>query len=710
MSMLNRGLLIALAAVLCSGQGVISTIAGNGNSGAAGDGGPALSASFHPDGIAMDSSGNIFIADQNNNRIRKITPGGVITTYAGNGNTQFTGDNGPATNSTVYIAGNHNGLAVDSLGNLYIADDGHHRIRKVDSVSGLITTVAGTGTQGFSGDGGAATRAQLWRPSGVAVDTIGNIYIADTVNRRIRKVDSLGNISTFAGTGDFGNTGDGGLAKLATFEAPVDVSLDAQGNVYVTDQDAATVRKINLAGFISSLAGTGATGFSGDNGPATQATFASPFSATPDNLGNIYISDYGNHRIRKVDSGGTITTVAGNGSSAPNNGDGGPPASANVNPNGIVFDAFGNYYIADMGHNRIRKVTIGARVPGISVTASSIYFSTSPGGNVPGAQVISVYTTGTVPLGWRFTFSTDTGGSWLNVTSPGGNTPSNMTVSTNNTPAPGTFTGKIVITPDAADLPPVTIPVTLSVVATPPARPVIAANGIVNGASFKPGITPFALATIQGTNLASVTDTWNNVLASGQLPTSLDGVTVVINGKPAYLTYVSPTQINLIVPDINAGVNGVVLTNNGISPTGLPQATATAFGPAIFAWPGNQAVATRQDYTYAVKAGTFAGLTTVAAKPGDILILWGTGFGVTTPSIPFGVPIPGDKTYSTSTNPTVTINNVAATVYGAALAPGFAGLYQVAIQVPTSLPDGDWPLVTTIGGVASPAVTLTVLH
>lgn len=195
-----------------------------------------------------------------------------------------------------------------------------------------------------------------------------------------------------------------------------------------------------------------------------------------------------------------------------------------------------------------------------------------------------------------------------------------------------------------------------------------------------------------------------------QLPTSLDGVTVLFNGKPAYLTYVSPTQINLIVPDISAGTTPVVLTNNGTSPTGLFNTPIGLYGPAFFTWPGAQAVATRQDYSYAVKNGTFSGLTTVSAQPGDVIILWGTGFGPTTPGAPPGIPVPSDKIYSTSTAPAVTINNVTAAVYGAALAPGYAGLYQVAIQVPTSLADGDWPIVASIGGVQSPSGVILSVH
>jgi uncharacterized protein (TIGR03437 family) len=703
-------ILFGVAAMLCSGQGVISTVAGNGVSNFTGDGGPATSASFHPDGVTVDGAGNIYIADQNNNRIRKVDPNGIITTVAGNGSTQFTGDAGPATSSTVYIAAMHNGLAVDAAGNLYIADDGHHRVRKVDR-NGIITTVAGNGSQNYSGDGVAATKTSLYRPTGVAVDPAGNLYIADTFNNRIRKVDPSGIITTIAGNGAIATAGDGGPAINASLFEPVCVALDALGNIYIADRSSNVVRKVDhSSGIITTVAGNGTTGFAGDGGPATSAAFADLRSVALDSAGNLYLSDFGNHRVRKVDPSGVVNTIAGNGSNAPNNGDGGPPTSANVVPADVAFDSAGNYYIADWGHNLIRKVTVGARVPGLSVSASSLYFSAAiNSNNTPGAQLVTVYTTGTVPLGFKLTASTTSGGNWMTVTPTSGNTPTIITASISNTPPVGTHQGTITLTPAAADLPVLTIPVTFNVVATPPARPVI--TSVVNGASSKNGVTANALATIQGTNLASLTDNWNNALASGQLPTSLDGVTVLFSGRPAYLTYISPTQINLLVPDISAGGVSVVVTNNGITPTGLFNTPSSVNGSAFFVWPGNQAVATRQDYSYAVKNGTFSGVATVAAKPGDVLILWGTGFGPTIPATPVGIPVPSDKPYSASTAPTVTINNVPATVYGAALASGYAGLYQVAIQVPTSLADGDWPIVATVGGVLSPTgVMLTVQH
>jgi uncharacterized protein (TIGR03437 family) len=239
--------------------------------------------------------------------------------------------------------------------------------------------------------------------------------------------------------------------------------------------------------------------------------------------------------------------------------------------------------------------------------------------------------------------------------------------------------------------------------------PSISTNGVQNGASFQPGVAPASWVTIKGTNLSPVTDTWDNSIVNGKLPTTLDGVSVSMGGKPAYIEYVSPTQINVLAPNLGAGPVQVTVTTNSVGASSTFSVTANSYGPAFFTWPNNQPVATRQDFSFAVKPGTFQGVTTVAAKPGDVIILWGTGFGPTSPAVPVGVVVPSDQTYSTASPPFVTINNVQATVYGAALAPGFVGLYQIAIQVPASLGDGDWPIVANISGVSSPSgVLLTV--
>jgi uncharacterized protein (TIGR03437 family) len=705
---------ILTAAGGLSAQGVISTVAGNGTAATTGDGGPATSASLQPTGVTVDSAGNIYVADTAKSVIRKIDTAGIITTVAGNGSTQFSGDGGPATSATIYLGNQHNGLALDNSGNLYIADYGHNRVRKVDA-SGIITTVAGNGGIGFSGDGGPATGAQLRGPSGVAFDSAGNLYVVDALNFRVRKVDTSGIITTVAGIGlTVGTSGDGGPATSAGV-LPTGVAVDAAGNLYIVERDGLDVRKVNPAGIISTIAGVGngAFGFSGDGGPATAAKMAGPYGVAVDNAGNIYIADYGNNRVRKVDSGGVIHTAAGGGGSLANIGDGGPPTSALLQPSDVAVDAAGNYYIADTANNRVRKVTVGARAPGLSVGAASLYYSYftgTLGGAVPQPQVVSVTTADVDSLPFRVSVSTSSGGPWLGATPLSGNTPALISIPVNNPPAAGTYKGNIALTPIAPDLPVVNIPVTLNVTSTAVPKPVISANGVQNGASFLPGVVSGALATVKGTNLASTTDNWNSLIASGVLPTSLDGVTVTFDGQPAYLTYISPTQINLVTPNLRQSTTVVVVTNSGQSAS-LNNVPANKYSPAFFTWPGNQAVATRQDYSYAVKAGTFAGATTAAAKPGDVLILWGTGFGATTPAAPAGIPVPGDATYSTSTPPAITINNVAATVYGAALASGYVGLYQVAIQVPATLADGDWPIVASIGGVQSASgIVLSVKH
>ncbi len=226
-------------------------------------------------------------------------------------------------------------------------------------------------------------------------------------------------------------------------------------------------------------------------------------------------------------------------------------------------------------------------------------------------------------------------------------------------------------------------------------------TSVVNGASLQPGIASNTWVTIFGSSLAAAPDYWNTFIVNGALPTSVDSVKVTMQGKAAFVYYISPGQLNVLAPDLSPGpVDVTVTTSNGSSP--VFNTTANDFSPAFFTWPGNQVVATRQDFSLAVKPGVFAGTTTVAAKPGDVLILWGTGFGATNPPFPLGKSTPGDQTYSTATTPTVTINKISAIMFGAALAPGSAGLYQIAIQVPNNLANGDYPIQAGIGSAQSP--------
>jgi RHS repeat-associated protein len=332
---------------------IIKTVAGCGGNVFNGDGGHAIDANMgYLHGIAVDSAGNIYITDNANHRIRKVDTNGIITTVAGNGTFGFSGDGGPATDASL---GEFYGVAVDNTGNIYIADTRYARIRKVDA-NGIITTVAGNGTFGFSGDGGPATDASLNGPLGLAVDDSGNIYIGDTANGRIRKVDTNGIITTVAGNGTSGFSGDGGSATVASLNRPVGLSVDNSGNIYISDNKNYRIRKVDTNGIITTVAGNGTSGFSGDGGSATDASLNNVWYLRVDGTGNIFIADLANNRIREVDTNGIITTVAGNGFRG-FSGDNGPAIQAELNhPWGITADSTGNIYIADSNNSRIRKI------------------------------------------------------------------------------------------------------------------------------------------------------------------------------------------------------------------------------------------------------------------------------------------------------------------------------------------------------------------
>ncbi len=346
-------IIFLLMPLFCKSQ-IISTIAGTGVSGYFGDGSSATLAKFSsPTFVKIDDSGYIFVSDHGNNVIRKISPIGNISTFAGNGISGYGGDGGQATNA---LLNSPAGVAFDHIGNVYIADWGNNVIRKVNTM-GVISTIAGNNTSGYDGDGGQATNAKLNLPTNITFDTIWNLFIADHANNVIRKVDLTGTISTFAGTGTRGYFGDGLPATVAQFWFPFDISFDHSGNFYIADAGNLVIRKINTSGIISTFAGNAIAGFTGDGIPATSSALWSPTSLAIDGSNNIYIADFDNYRIRKVNVSGIITTVAGTGVSGLI-GDMIPATSAELDgPEGVALDRCGNLFIADAYANKIRKVT-----------------------------------------------------------------------------------------------------------------------------------------------------------------------------------------------------------------------------------------------------------------------------------------------------------------------------------------------------------------
>jgi sugar lactone lactonase YvrE len=451
-----------------STDGTMTTVAGNGTAGYAGDGGPAINAQLnHPTGIAIDSAGNLYIADRGNYRIRMVSAGGIINTVAGNGQTgpYNLGDGGQATNAQISFA---ESVAVDSHGDLYIADRMNGRVRMVDS-NGVITTVAGDGSFGYGGDGGTATSAELNQPSAVAVDSSGNLYIADSGNSRIRMVWPIGTISTFAGTGIQGYSGDGGQATgaqiaawgvtvdsagklyiyggdsrlrmvwpdgiISTMEGgsvppgstvalrtqlqyPEGLATDPNGYVYFAEAGNHVVRRLGTDGTLTVVAGNGTPGYSGDGGSAIGAQLNSPSAVAVDASGNLYISDSGNNVIRKVGADHTIGTIAGTGTGVCP-GSGAATATQLLDPAGLAIDSKGNLYIVDSGHGCVLEITPAGQV------------STIAGGSAPNADVfLSDQTTANattlyVPQGVAVDSSgdvyiADTGNACIRKVKPGG--------------------------------------------------------------------------------------------------------------------------------------------------------------------------------------------------------------------------------------------------------------------------------------------------
>ena len=628
-------------------KGNISTVAGNGKLGFAGDGGPAASAQLNsPTGVAVDSSGNLYIADSLNCRVRKMASGGAISTVAGNGLLSSSGDGGPAVKAQLNTP---LGVAVDAAGSQYIADSLNNIVRKV-AANGVIAAFAGTGTAGSSGDGGAATSAQLNGPQGVAVDATGNLYIADTQNHRVRKV-SGGNITTVAGSGTAGFAGDGASATGAQLNAPFGVAVDASGNLYIAEFSNNRVRKVDSKGNITTAAGNGVAGYSGDSGAAMNAQLNGPQGVAVDAAGNLYIADTGNNRVRLVTSSGAIATVAGNGV-AGYSGDGGPATSAQVgNPAGVAVDALGNLYIAD-GSARVRKVYPGGIIA--TIAGAGVRGYSGDGGTATNARLSAPSSVAVAAAGNLYV--ADTGNNAIRLLQF----------------AAGTG---------------------------------VTASAVANGASNLAGpIAPGLVVVIYGSGLGPSQVVPYQLDSNGLVPTNLAGTSVVFNGALAPVIYTSANQVAAVVPYGITGPSAQVFVQylgQASPPITAPVATAA---PALFTLDGSgkgQAAAFNQD-------GSLNGAAH-PAKAGSYVSLIATGAGQTNPPGMDGLPAA-----AAGAPPllpvAVTIGGKAAQVQYAGGAPNMvAGVMQVNAQIPAGLPSGNVSVVVQVGSFSTQAgVTIAV--
>jgi trimeric autotransporter adhesin len=602
---LSALLAAAPAAAQTTGGYTISTVAGilGFSFGYAGDGGPATQAQFWGlFDVTVDTSGNLYIADQLNDRIRKVS-GGTINTFAGDGTAGYYGDNGAATSAEL---NEPTGVGLDTSGNVYIADYKNSVIRKV-STSGTITTVAGDNGAGagYSGDNAAATSAQLDQPVSVVADSAGNLYIADTTNNRIRKVTaSTGYITTLAGSALTGYQGDGAEAVDALLNTPVGIAVDSAGNVYFSDSENHVIRKIATNGIITTIAGdgapTGSTNPLGDGGPATNASLFYPKGIALDQQGNLYVADYTNQRIRKIFTNGIIQTIAGMGD-AGSYGDGGVANLAELNfPTGVSVDSSGNVYIADSENFAVRKLT--------------------------------------------------------------------------------------------------------------PVAPSINSGGVVTASAFGGfgSVAPGSWIEIYGSALGIDTRTWENSDFNGVVaPTSLDGTSVTVGGQSAYVEYVSPGQVNAQVPfTVATGSQPlVVMTPSASTSTYTVTVNALEPGlvaPASFVINGKQYVAATftDGVTYVLPPGAIPGVTSREAKPGDTIVLYGVGFGPVSPAIAAGQIVQQSNSLANPVAFSFGGTPAAAPGY-AGLAPGYVGLYQFNVVVPTAGANDLTPLTFTQAGTNS---------
>jgi uncharacterized protein (TIGR03437 family) len=745
--------------------GLVSRVAGNGQCGFSGDGGPATSAQIQDgfQGIAFDASGNLYISDES--RIRKIDAiTGIITTVAGGGPMNSLGDGGPATSAWF---DDPTSVALDASGNIYVADSMQCRIRKVDAASGIITTIAGTGVCGFTGDGGPAASAQLGNQLGVTADSSGNVFIADSINGRIRRIDaSAGTINTYAGDGLSYFSGDGEPVAYSQTQ-PLDLAIDPAGNLYIADASN-RVRKVDAAtGIINTVAGNGVAGFSGDGGPATTAAVV-PVAIAVDASGNLFIADGLNTRVRKVDTAGTISTFAGGGTAILSQGQattlrlasvsgvaadssgnvyvldntaglvykvdptgmmkvvagvrgrpGGTPATTIQlgNPKKIAADSSGNLYIAEMSGNQVIKVdpntgsvTTVAGVAGVSPMNGTDH----PGDGGPATSALlvepnslAIDSGGNLFIGgYLSSFIRRVDASTGIISTVAGDcTPGDA-----GSPSDGALATTACVAPQALAAGPggtvyIAEPTRIDLLTPiPPDEPVI--GFVVNAASMSTMISPGAWISIMGANLSSSTRSWNSSDFSGDsLPLTLDGVSVTVNGSLAAISYISPSQINALCPDIAVSGSATPVSVQVSVQGNLSSSFATQvlpLAPALFS--DGQAVtplvlAVHLDGSLVGKPGDFGSASTRPAVVGETISIFGTGFGPSVPPISAGIVPAQPEPLAGAVS--IWIGNLTTPAAYAGIVE--AGLVQINFAIPTigspGFTSGLLPLEAVINGV-----------
>jgi uncharacterized protein (TIGR03437 family) len=599
---------------------------------------------------------------------------GTITTIAGTGRQGYGGDGGPATQATFNfnigspLEEEFGHIALDGQGNLYICDRGNHRVRKVDT-NGTITTIAGTGTAGSSGDGGPATRAALNLPAGVAVDRSGVVYIADQGNHRIRRVDASGNISTVAGTGSAGSGGDGGPAGAATLDAPGAVAVDATGNLYIADTFNDRVRVVAAGtNVISTLAGTGEhsdADVGRDDVAANTVKLGWPSGLALDAAGNLFIADQHNNVVRVVNlTGRSIRRVAGNAQHSDEDprGDDGPATAAPLGfPIGVTVDAAGDLYIADMHNNAIRRVAAPLS---------------------PGAVITTPVGTG------EHSFGGDGGPGWAAAL----DYPSSVAIDSSRNLILADWHNQRI---------------RRAAPGTTPSGPAITRNGVVNGASFLPvppnRVAPGSIVSIFGRRLAP------GAASATQLPlprTLLDpavSVTATVGSNTFLmpLFFVSPTQINAQLPiELPAFSTATIIARVGDRQSEPLRLELSHSETGIFLYGQNRALALNQD-------GRLNTIGEGAAR-GSVITVFLTGQGELSPSIPTGQPAPTAPLSRSTLEIHATIGGASARVDFLGAAPGWVALGQANIVVPDNAPVGDQPLQINVGGHDSNRATITI--